>query len=788
MDAKGDARSESDDHETRIGPSVTVGPCAPILLETLRSQPGVRALTIDPKTGELTLRYDSERISLKRIEALAGRVAERLDRNRDECRVRREGIPCDECPDFTGSGDDRRQGVRWLGGGASGKRLGVELRAGGGRFAELTVSTRRLGRVREPISAWTGRLEVLPVFVCGFLLVLGWFLWWLDLPGHEWAYLGATLAGGAPTLWSTVRSLAALKLDVDLLMLVAALGATLIGHFEEAAVLMFLFSLSTLLESYAMGRTRRAIESLLALRPDEATVLRNGEPIRVSVEDVEVGERIVVKPGERVPLDGRIRDGAADVDESALTGESLPQWKEAGAPLLAGSINLSGSLVVETTTGAGASTLSRIVDLVEQAHGSRTPTERIFDRFTKYYILLIVLAATTTALGPPALGLAPWSDMFHRAMTLLVVASPCALVISTPATILSAIAAAARHGILFKGGAAVEVLGQANIVAFDKTGTLTDGALAVAGVDAIDDPTGAMVLALAAAAERSSEHPLARAIVDEATRREIDVPTAESFRTTAGLGVEAIIDGRTVLVGSLRFLERLGVPDTSDATRNRFPEVSGKSVWVAHQGELLGRIILADTLRAEAPLVIDRLKGLGIERVTMLTGDERQVADHIASQAGIDDVHAALLPEEKVDRLGRLRTAGATTVMVGDGINDAPAMAVADVGVAMGAAGTDLALETADVVLVSSNLEKLIEAIELARRSRRILFQNLSLASAVIACLVVFALVGALPLTVGVVGHEGSTLLVVLNGIRLLAWKPTAAKARPESEARRRVE
>ena len=604
------------------------------------------------------------------------------------------------------------------------------------------------------------------LILCVMLLITGWIVNANSGPG--WIFLAlATLPVGIPTAWETMRSLLAGKVDVDFLMLVGAIGACILGHFHEAAILLFLFVLSSVLETYSMGRTRRALKSLMALRPDSARIRREGEIVEVPIDEIALGEILVVRPGERIALDGIITDGEADVDESALTGEALPRWKRVDSVVLAGSINLSGSLSIRTTSTAGKSTLARLIALVESARASKAPMQRLLDGFVKFYVVVVIGTAILTAIVPPLLHWQSWQDMFYRAMTLLVVASPCALVISTPATILSAIASAARMGILFKGGLAVEALGQANVIAFDKTGTLTDGQLSVMGIETYDDRDEDTLLALAAAAESASEHPLARAIVREADTRGINVPTPKRFRTNAGLGVEAVVDEHTVILGSSRFL-RNHLDEAPQETESH----GHKRIHIAVDGQLAGAVLLADQLRPEAATSVERLRKLGMVKILMLTGDEETTARVMAAEAGIADYHAGLLPAEKVMAIRNLAKQGHGTIMVGDGINDAPALAAADVGVAMGASGTDLAIESADVVLMSGDLHKLVDAVSLSRRALRILRQNLLFASVVIVVLVTLALSGFLPMSIGVVGHEGSTLLVVLNGLRLLRYVP----------------
>jgi Cd2+/Zn2+-exporting ATPase len=744
--------------------------CAASLGSFLRRQPGLKAVFFQPAAGELRLRYDPRQLSRKRIAAIGRKLSAALAAAEARCPFRLGGGTCEECPAAFEASAGEPPPFQWTFDGRGGWGVGVDGSGDGAATFEplCELSTRVKGST--PLAPRRFRralvLDALPVALCGLLLAAGWLAGLAGLAASTWLFMGACVAGGLPTLWSTLRSLRAFRLDVNLLMIAGAGGAALLGYWDEGATLLFLFTLAGALESFAMGRTRRAVEGLIALRPDEATVMRAGRFRRVPIEEVEVGEEIAVRPGERIPLDGEVFQGEGYVDESALTGEALARSKEPGSKVLAGSINLDGSLLIAVKRRARESTLARIVALVEEARGSRAPTQRLFERFARVYIPLVIAAAAGTALLPPLLGYHGWSEMFYRAMTLLVVASPCALVIAAPATVLSAIGAAARRGILFKGGAAVELLGQARVVAFDKTGTLTDGALVVAGVEAVGGSSEDDVIALAAAVEEPSEHLLARAVVEEARRRGMALPQASAFRATPGLGVEATIGGELILAGNRRFLEKRGVP-----LSERVCGGTGKTIYVARSGRLAGCIRLGDRMRKEVPALVKRLQELGIRRIAILTRDEAENAREVAAAAGIEDVRAGLLPEEKVAEMKKLAAGGELTVMVGDGVNDAPAMAAASVGVAMGAAGTDAALEASGVVLMASDLDKLSEAIEIGRRARRVLYQSLLFAAGVIVSLVGLALAGALPLPAGVIGHEGSTLIVVLNGLRLLVHR-----------------
>ncbi|MFM8319611.1 MAG: heavy metal translocating P-type ATPase [Chloroflexota bacterium] len=565
------------------------------------------------------------------------------------------------------------------------------------------------------------------------------------------------------------------KLDVNLLMILAALGAAVIGQPLEGAVLLFLFSLSNTLQSFAMERNRRAIQKLLDLRPPMATVRRGSRLVTLAVEKVRVGEVVLVRPGERIPVDGEIVHGASDVNQAVITGESLPVHRQTGDTVFASTINGSGALEVRTARLAQDTTLAKIVQMVEEAQASKARTQSALDQFEQVYAWFVLGGAVVLALVPLAFG-AAFQPTFYRAMTWLVVASPCALVISTPASILSAIANGARSGVLFKGGIHLEKTAGLKVVAFDKTGTLTSGQPALQVVQPLGELSEAQLLARVAALEARSEHPLGRAILRAAQAQRLDLPEAGEFRAIPGQGVEGRVEVARLWVGNLRLFAERGVAVPAQLQEQLAGlEQAGQTAMLVYQAApqpaWLGLVGLADTLRDNAGAIIQGLKSVGVQRVVMLTGDNEAVAGAIARRAGVDEYHAGLLPQDKVRLLQALRRQYGEVAMVGDGVNDAPALAAADVGIAMGGAGSDVALETADLVLMADDLGGLPHAIGLARQARRVIWQNLSFSLAVIVLLVVSAFGLDLPLPLGVVGHEGSTVLVVLNGLRLLAYR-----------------
>jgi Cd2+/Zn2+-exporting ATPase len=608
--------------------------------------------------------------------------------------------------------------------------------------------------------------------------------------GHSWLttalYTGAYVFCGQYGVRSAVASLRERTLDVDVLMVLAALGAAVVGSPFEGALLLFLFSLSNVLQRYAMDRTRRAIESLLELRPKQALVKRGAETVLVDVEQLEPGEIVIVRPGGHIPVDGAVVEGGGSVDESSLTGESMPVDKSPGSAVFAGTLNQTGSLEIRVVRRAADTTLARMVRLVAEAQAEKSTTQRFLERAEQIYAAGVIAFTALVLLVPWLLWHEAFSTAFYRAMTIMVVASPCALVISTPATVLSAIGGAARRGILIKGGSHLERAAHVDIVAFDKTGTLTVGRPSAVAIltaegphplDSAPPPAAARQLALAAALESRSEHPLATAIVEAARRWNLPLPAVSDFQSTTGKGASATVDGLRLVAGSERLFHELAATDRERFAAAAAPfAASGKTcVWLGiREGDTLRTmavIALADTLRPEAQRVVASLRELGIKRIVMLTGDQSGVAAAIAAAAGVDEVRAELLPEAKVRAIRELRTEGCV-MMVGDGVNDAPALASSDLGVAMGAAGTDVAMETADVVLMGDRLETIPLLLGMARHARRVLIQNLTFATAVIVLLVAATLGLHLALPLGVVGHEGSTVLVCLNGLRLLVYSP----------------
>ncbi len=591
-------------------------------------------------------------------------------------------------------------------------------------------------------------------------------------------YALAYAAGGLPASWQALKSLARRRLDIDLLMVLAALAAAAVGEVRDGAILLLLFSLAGTLEDYAMGNTKRAVVSLMKLRPDTANrMAEDGNLEAVPVTELRVGERVMVRPGERIPVDGAVLQGASAVDQSPITGESVPVDKVAGEGVFAGTVNGHGALEVEVTKEASQSTLARMIELTTEAQAQRSPSERFSEWFGERYTIFVLLGSAA-ALGVFLLMGIPRTEAFYKAATLLVVASPCSIVISVPAAVLSALAAAARMGVLFKGGAALEDFGNTELIAFDKTGTLTEGKMRVTDVFGVTR-SEAEVLSIAAAVEQTSEHPVARSILRRAEEAGARARPVRDSRAVPGKGIVVTIEGERYWAGNRKMAAELGASlsaEAEDALEGL--ERQGKTAVLVGNDAVLGVLGVADTARASAADALRSLRAAGLKGVAMLTGDNSAVASSVAQQLGIDPagVHADLLPEDKVERVRELNERGRVT-FVGDGVNDAAALATASVGVAMGTAGSDVALEVADVALLSDDLGRLPQAYELARKANRVIRQNLTFALGIMLLMVVITVFFYLPLPLGVLGHEGGTILVVANGLRLLAYRPRDAHA-----------
>ena len=622
------------------------------------------------------------------------------------------------------------------------------------------------------------RTESISLIVSGVLVSAGLVAEWTNaLPkaGTAALSIAAMLAGGWFLLPKAGRAILKLRPDINLLVVIAVIGASVIGEFIEAAAVVFLFGVAEWLEGWADRRARRATEALLQLAPKIAVVKRDGAYIEVPVDQVAVEETVAAKSGMGIPLDGVVVSGESAVNQAPITGESVPVDKKPGDTVFAGTINGEGSLEIRVTKAAGDSTLARIIRLVAEAQEQKAPTQRFVDVFARYYTPAVTVAALLIFLTPPLFMDGDWNVWLYRACVLLIIACPCALVISTPVSIVAGLTALARRGVLVKGGAHLETVGGLKALAVDKTGTITEGKPKVQGVELVNAQSASDVLRIAAAIDDHSAHPLAKAVVAYAKEQKVAFDRAENYQNRSGRGAEGNLDGHSYFVGNHRFAHELGVCNEDIERRLAVIEGQGQSVVVVGhrphdgcKGEVIGIIAIGDSLRPNAKAAIAELHAAGIAQVVMLSGDNQRAADFIARQVGIDEARGDLLPDDKVAAVKALREKHGVVAMVGDGVNDAPAMATANIGIAMGAAGTDAAIETADIALMQDDLVKIAETVRLGRRTMGIIRFNITFALGLKAVFLVLTLLGHASLWLAIMADTGATLLVVANALRLL--------------------
>ncbi len=610
---------------------------------------------------------------------------------------------------------------------------------------------------------WKERKSFIFLSLSGVTLGLSWILKWIGLgPLHlPTVFAVASLVlGGYPIVKSAVRTLLIPDLNVDTLVSIAAISATAVGAYREAATVVFIMLLGEFLEGVTVGKTRKAIASLIQLSPKTAWVRREDKEVQVPIEDVKPKEVVIVRPGERIPVDGKIISGCGSINQSTLTGESVPVEKDVGDKVYCGTFNESGSCEIEATQVAEDTKLAQIKRLILEAQAEKSPTQRVMDRFSRYFIPAIILIALATFLI---------TGEIIRAITILIVACPCALVLGTPTAVVAAIGNAARRGILIKGGAYLEQMGRLKTLLMDKTGTLTHGRPKVVEIQPLDGTDEKGVLYWAAIAEKRSEHPLARAIAEKTEAWGMSVPHPQSFENFRGKGVKAQWNSQTIIVGSSEMMKREGVeiPESAKALLESMQSEGMTSLLITVDRRLLGIISIADTLREGAKEAIKQIKEQGVSEIWMLTGDSALVADRIGRELGIR-YEAKLLPEDKVASVKEWKRKGRVVAMIGDGVNDAPALAAADIGIAMGAVGTDVAIETADIALMTDDLEKIPTVVRLSRRALRVIKENLIFALAFNTVLVILSAQGWITMILGAVLHQASSLLVILSSMRLL--------------------
>ncbi len=625
---------------------------------------------------------------------------------------------------------------------------------------------------REPF--WKQR-ENYKVYISAVLLVISWFLSMQYGEDHIYpkiGYAAAVLIGGYTLFQKGLKNLARLKFDMSTLMTIAIIGAAIIGEWGEGAMVVILFAISEALERYSMDKARQSIESLMDIAPKEALIRRGTRELMVHVDDIQIGDVMIVKPGQKLAMDGIVINGTSTLNQAAITGESVPAAKTVNDEVFAGTLNEEGLLEVKVTKRVEDTTIAKIIHLVEEAQAERAPSQQFVDKFAKYYTPAIIVLAILIAAVPPLFG-GDWNDWIYQGLAALVVGCPCALVVSTPVAVVTAIGNAARNGVLIKGGIHLEEAGALKAIAFDKTGTLTKGVPAVTDVIAY---TGNEIdlLKITAAIEKGSQHPLASAIMRKAEENGSDFNSVqvEGFLSITGKGIKAIVNGVLHYVGSPNLFEELhGTIDHDKMQQITELQQQGKTVMVlGTESEILSLIAVADEMRESSKPVISKLNSMGIETV-MLTGDNQRTANAIANQAGVMEIKADLLPEDKLTFIKELRANHHRVAMVGDGVNDAPALAASTVGVAMGGAGTDTALETADIALMSDDLSKLPYTIKLSRKALGIIKQNITFSLAIKALALLLVVPGWLTLWIAIFADMGATLLVTLNSLRLLRIK-----------------
>lgn len=726
------------------------------LADFLRQQPGVSAVRIEPRTHKVEVATLGN-VDLSAFEAKLGETIATI----------REQLKTDSA-------------------GAAPEGFTVQRKAGTTQMSrESCVTAEKFWLWREVEwpeiapdvvvheSEWK-ELAILAT-ICGVMGLAGFAAQHL-LPAIPWLHrvlFGIALIAGAwdaaKDSWETIRSM---KLDIHFLMLTVAAGAIAIGAWSEAALLLFLFSASGAMEEYALDRTHREVDSLLKSAPKQATRLNaEGQEEEVAVDALAVGDIVRVKPGMGFPADGEVTKGRSASDESTLTGEAVPVEKARGDTVFSGTLNLWGSVDYSVSKLPSESTLQKIIRLIQTAQKLRAPSERFTDRFGPHYTYAVIGASALMFLVlwlgfhvPAFENVGETRSAFYRAMTLMVVASPCALVLSIPSAILASIAWGAKHGVLFRGGAAIEKLAAIQTVAVDKTGTLTTGELAVVGCESFPEGHEQEVIELAYALEAKSQHPIARAIVRYAKAEGVRELELEEFESLTGKGLRGRFEGTHVLLGRRELLESGPLSGWVKELPPAAAELS--EVWVLGKN-LVGRVLLRDQIRMESKAVLTALKAMGL-RIVMLTGDRRHTAEAVAKELGVDEVRAGLSPEDKVAAIQEIRESGQRVAMVGDGVNDAPSLAAADVSIAMGARGSDAALEQAEIILMDDRIENFLAAKQLSHRAARVIKQNLTISLGVVVVMVLATVFGAVPLAIGVAAHEGSTLIVVINSLRLL--------------------
>jgi len=767
--------------------------CAAKVEKAVKLIPGVSSAIVAFPMGKLSVNFDgtlagSEQV-IKKVKALGYDVHEEFATSQNMADKTTSftiaGLDCADCAAKLENRISKVAGVETARVNFGASKMTVTHQVSVDKILATIGSMGYIGKVEEGyrksperVSFWKSNQYAIPTVITLVIIVIGGIAEQMGMSvniTHSLFAVGIVLGGYLPARNGLSMLINARELDMNILMAIAVVGAAVIGQFEEAATVVFLFSLGNALQGYTLDKTRNSIRALMDLTPNEALVKRNGSEITLPVEEIRIGDIIIVRPGERIAMDGKVVEGYSSVNQASITGESLPVEKNAGDEVYAGTINERGALEVYVARLAKDNTISRIIEMVEEAQGQRAPSQQFIERFAKYYTPAVIIIAALVATIPTFIFGQPFNKWFYEAMAMLLVACPCALVISTPVSIVAAIGSAAKSGVLIKGGAYLEEAGALSVIAFDKTGTLTIGKPQVTEIIPVNGYSEQEIIAISAAIESRSEHPLGEAILNYAQKMGIMISTVSNFEAVPGKGAVGIVNGKLYQIGNTRFFEDrgLGINKTEEIIAAFQNE--GKTVMVLGDGEkILGLIAVADVLRDNSRQAIEGLKKAGIKKTVMLTGDNENTAQAIASKVGVDEFRADLLPEDKVNAMKDLLAQYQKVAMVGDGVNDAPAMAISTVGIAMGVAGTDAALETADIALMADDLTKLSYAMKLSRKTLGIIKQNIIFALVIKSLILLLVIPGWLTLWLAVAGDMGSSLLVTLNGMRLLRIKHQA--------------
>ncbi|MDR7666408.1 heavy metal translocating P-type ATPase [Methanosarcina sp. Z-7115] len=763
--------------------------CAAKVEKAVKRMPGVGNATIVFPAGRLDVEYDSQQTGvtqvLDKIKKLGYEAREddqkisTVSQTTDFCII---GMDCADCAAKLEKRMAKVPGIETAHVNFGASKMTVSH---SGPVAEILSTIEKMGYsgkvdeglriTNEPASFWKSNQYARPTVISLIMLVSGLIAGKLEaqtLIVNGLFLIGICLGGFLPARNGISVLINAREFDMNFLMTIAVVGASALSAFEEAATVVFLFSFGNALQGYTLDKTRNSIRALMEIAPKEALVRRGITEITLQVKEIVLGDVIIVRPGERIAMDGKVSTGYSTVNQAPITGESIPVEKQPGDEIYAGTVNERGSLEVKVTKLAKDNTISRIIHMVEEAQGQRAPSQQFVDKFAKYYTPMVIVLAALVAALPPLLFGQPFEKWFYEAMAMLLVACPCALVISTPVSIVSAIGNAAKNGVLIKGGMYLEAVGALSVIAFDKTGTLTEGKPQVTDIIPIDGIPDKEFLSIASAIESRSEHPLAEAIVKSAKEHGAEISSISAFEAIPGKGARAMVQGKTYQIGNSRLFseQTIDLKHVEDEVSRLQNE--GKTVMMLGDDKrILGLIAVADVLRENSGQAINKLKKAGIKKIIMLTGDNESTARAIATKAGVDDFRADLLPEDKVDAIKSLLVEHGKVAMVGDGVNDAPALAISTVGIAMGAAGTDTALETADIALMADDLTKLTDTIKLSRKTLGIIKQNIAFALIVKGLILLLVIPGWLTLWLAVAGDMGSSLLVTLNAMRLLRVK-----------------